>query len=224
MAQQERARVTRATVIEGAARTFERLGYGNASLTDIAETAAVTKGALYFHFKSKEELAKAVIDEQHARVRETSEAILGGGHSPLTSMMLLCRHFAEQLLVDPIIRAGIRLTLEASAFEGSVKEPYEDWVSTMQLLTTQGQSQGEINQAIDAEVIARYVVASFTGVQLVSDVLTARVDLVQRVEDMWTILLPVLGTSGDSPKYPSEILHGRKGQGHLPGPRSFVEQ
>ena len=70
VAQQERARVTRATVIEGAARTFERLGYGNASLTDIAETAAVTKGALYFHFKSKEELAKAVIDEQHARVRE----------------------------------------------------------------------------------------------------------------------------------------------------------
>ena len=127
---------------------------------------------------------------------------MGGGHSPLTSMILLCRHFAEQLLVDPIIRAGIRLTLEASAFEGSVKEPYEDWVSTMQLLTTQGQSQGEINQAIDAEVIARYVVASFTGVQLVSDVLTARVDLVQRVEDMWTILLPVLGTSGDTSKSP----------------------
>lgn len=202
--------MTRATVIEGAARTFERLGYGNASLADIAETSAVTKGALYFHFKSKEELAKAVIDEQHIRVRATSEAILSGGHSPLTSMILLCRHFAEQLLVDPIVRAGIRLTLEASAFEGSVKEPYEDWVSTMRLLASQGQDRNEINPSIEAEVIARYVVASFTGVQLVSDVLTGRIDLLQRVDDMWTILLPALGVADNAVRSLPEILQSGK--------------
>jgi len=206
VAQQERARATRATVIEGAARTFETVGYGNASLADIAEAASVTKGALYFHFKSKEDLAKAVIAEQHSRVRATSEPILGGGHTPLTTMVLLCRHFAEQLIADSVIRAGIRLTLEASAFGGSVKDPYEDWVSTMQQLASQGQYQGEINPDVEAEVLARFVVAAFTGVQLVSDVLTARTDLLKRVDDMWMILLPVLASASETRTSLAEII------------------
>jgi len=206
VAQQERARATRATVIEGAARTFETVGYGNASLADIAEAASVTKGALYFHFKSKEDLAKAVIAEQHSRVRSTSEPILAGGYTPLTTMVLLCRHFAGQLTADPVVRAGIRLTLEASAFGGSVKDPYEDWVSTMEQLTAQGQDQDEINPDIEAEVLARFVVAAFTGVQLVSDVLTARTDLLKRVDDMWMILLPVLSSSQDTRDSISEMM------------------
>lgn len=206
MVQQDRARATRASVIEGAANVFETVGYGNASLTDIAETAKVTKGALYFHFKSKEELAKAVIAEQHCRVRATSEAILAAGHPSLVAMVLLCRHFAEQLLVDPIVRAGIRLTLEASTFEASVKEPYEDWIATMAQLTSAGQEHGDIRANVDAAVFARYVVASFTGVQMVSEVLTGRSDLMDRVDDMWTTLLPVLSPEGADPLTLSQVL------------------
>lgn len=66
MVRQERAEATRDSVLRGAAGVFLRLGYANASLSEIIAESQVTKGALYFHFGSKEELARAVIDEGSA--------------------------------------------------------------------------------------------------------------------------------------------------------------
>jgi transcription-repair coupling factor (superfamily II helicase) len=53
MARQARAEITRDSVLAGAADVFLRLGYANASLSEIIAQSNVTKGALYFHFGSK---------------------------------------------------------------------------------------------------------------------------------------------------------------------------
>lgn len=58
MAQQERAVRTRRAVLEAAATVFADHGYTAATVADILKTAGVTKGALYFHFDSKEALAR----------------------------------------------------------------------------------------------------------------------------------------------------------------------
>ncbi|WP_427135159.1 ScbR family autoregulator-binding transcription factor [Pseudarthrobacter sp. S9] len=190
MVLQDRAKATRRAIIAGAAAVFEEQGYGNASLTQIAEGARVTKGALYFHFRSKEELAKAVIEEQHRIVLQDGDRIMSQDRSALARMILMCRAFGLQLVQEPTVRAGIRLTFEATAFGGPVRKPYEDWIATMEQLVRQGQHEAQIRASVDPEALARYVVASFTGVQMVSEVLTGRVDVMQRIEDMWTILLP----------------------------------
>jgi AcrR family transcriptional regulator len=189
---QERARATKTAIVEGAAAVFEEIGYGNASLSSVAERAGVTKGALYFHFKSKEDLALAVIQAQHALATQEGERIARLGRSALSTMIMTCASFGRLLVQEPIVRAGIRLTLEASAFGHSVTEPYEDWIRTMELLTRQGQSEGEIDEALDATAFARYLVASYTGVQMVSGVLTHRADVLERIADMWSILLPAM--------------------------------
>ena len=49
MVQQARAQATRDAIVLGAAKVFERNGYGLASISDIAAASSVTKGALYFH-------------------------------------------------------------------------------------------------------------------------------------------------------------------------------
>ncbi|MGO4653093.1 ScbR family autoregulator-binding transcription factor [Arthrobacter sp. 2RAF22] len=189
MVLQDRARATRQSIIAGAAAVFEERGYGNASLTQVSEAAGVTKGALYFHFKSKEDLAREVIDEQHRMARAESEKILAEDRPALATMILMCRMFGLQLLNEPVVKAGIRLTLEASAFDRPVHRPYEDWIAVMEQLTEQGKSEGQIGPAVDPAALARYIVASFTGVQMVSDVLTGRHDVMRRIEDMWEILL-----------------------------------
>jgi AcrR family transcriptional regulator len=192
MTLQERARVTRASIVDGAAAVFEEVGYGSASLSTVAERAGVTKGALYFHFKSKEDLALAVIEAQHALVTEDAKRTAALGHGAMSTIMMMCGSFGRQLVRETVVRAGIRLTLEASAFGQSVTEPYRDWIRTMEGLTLQGQAEGEINNAVDAAAFARYLVASFTGVQMVSAILTQRADVLERIEEMWSILLPAL--------------------------------
>jgi AcrR family transcriptional regulator len=190
MVLQDRAKATREAIIAGAASVFEEHGYGGASLTQVSEAARVTKGALYFHFQSKEELAKAVIEEQHRIVLAESEAILADRRPALTTMILLCRMFGLHLVHEPVVRAGIRLTLEATAFGQPVRGPYEDWIRAMEQLVDQGRKEGQIRSSASPAALARFVVASFTGVQMVSGILTGRADVMQRIEEMWSILLP----------------------------------
>lgn len=67
MVQQERAFRTRHVVLEAAAQVFAEHGYATARIADILKIAGVTKGALYFHFDSKETLAKGVLELQTDR-------------------------------------------------------------------------------------------------------------------------------------------------------------
>lgn len=190
MVLQDRARATREAIIAGAAEVFEEHGYGTASITLVAEAAQVTKGALYFHFKSKDDLARAVVEEQHAIDLTAGERILAENMPALNTMIGLCGTFGELLAANQIMRAGIRLTLEASAFGQEVQRPYEDWIAITTRLAEQGIREEQIDPSEDPPVLARYIVASFTGVQLVSNVLTGRKDVMERILQMWEILLP----------------------------------
>ncbi|MCT9867795.1 ScbR family autoregulator-binding transcription factor [Paenarthrobacter aurescens] len=194
---QQRAKDTRLAVIEGAARVFAEIGYGNASLADITKRAGVTKGALYFHFTSKRELALAVIDEQHAMVLAAGSEIVAASAPALEKLIRLCRMFGQQLLDEPIVQGGIRLTFEASAFQADVSGPYEDWINTAEQLLAQATTDGTVRTDLDPAAFARYLIASFTGVQMVSDVLTAREDVLLRIDQMWEFMLPAL-TAGTS--------------------------
>lgn len=189
---QQRAIETRSSVIEGASKVFERAGYGNASLSEISTQSEVTKGALYFHFKSKEEIALAVIEAQHARSREAGDKVTSRGDKALPTILECCRVFGQQLLDDVVVRAGIRLTFEASVFDADVTGPYQDWVETMTQMTAQGQREGDIKAEVDPADFARYLVASFTGVQMVSNVLTGRQDVMERIRQMWDFMLPAV--------------------------------
>jgi AcrR family transcriptional regulator len=70
---QERTVVTRDLLLRAAEQVFARVGYEKAQVEEIAETAGFSKGALYAHFKSKEELflalAKAKTAGYQAKLR-----------------------------------------------------------------------------------------------------------------------------------------------------------
>ncbi|HLX38890.1 MAG TPA: TetR family transcriptional regulator [Ktedonobacteraceae bacterium] len=53
---------TQQTIIEAAVRVFARSGVSAATLDDIASEAEVTKGALCWHFHSKDELLTAIVE------------------------------------------------------------------------------------------------------------------------------------------------------------------
>ena len=57
-----RGRKTREDVIHAGARLFSLHGYFHTSTSDLLEAVTISKGAFYHHFKSKEELALAVVE------------------------------------------------------------------------------------------------------------------------------------------------------------------
>jgi AcrR family transcriptional regulator len=73
----ERAVATRAALVEVARRLFATQGYHCASTPDVVSAAGVTRGALYHHFKQKEDLFEAVVRETaHQLEQEATAAVL----------------------------------------------------------------------------------------------------------------------------------------------------
>ena len=56
MTRQDAKALTRGRLLAEAQRLFRERGYGATSLEQVAEAAQVTKGAIYGHFSSKEDL------------------------------------------------------------------------------------------------------------------------------------------------------------------------
>src|SRR5262249_6164522 len=55
---------TRASIRQTAAEVFAERGYADTTFSELIARSGLTKGAFYFHFSSKEQLAFAVLEEK----------------------------------------------------------------------------------------------------------------------------------------------------------------
>lgn len=71
---QSPAHETRDRIIASAAHVFARKGFQKASLDEVAADAGLTKGAIYWHFRNKNDLLFALLD---CRLRQDTAPIVG---------------------------------------------------------------------------------------------------------------------------------------------------
>src|SRR3954467_6161811 len=109
---QQRAVLTRGRVLLAAAEVFARTGFLAASMNEIVETAGVTKGAVYFHFPSKEALAVAIGEEPVAEGAAVVGALIANTPGPLTGVVALTYEVGSRFRDDVLTTAGIRLSFE----------------------------------------------------------------------------------------------------------------
>ncbi|MFB7468880.1 ScbR family autoregulator-binding transcription factor [Streptomyces sp. NPDC056224] len=194
---QERAEITRQAILNGAAIAFDHSGFDGTSLSDVVKHAGVTKGALYFHFPSKEALARTLMDEQF-QVAEGVPAIENPG---LQTVIDLTHQMAFGLRTDVRIRAGIRLVIEFGSFTNPDPAPYNTWIDTCHGCLTPAQERGDVLPSLDVYDLSTFLVGSFTGIQVTSHVRTGREDLHTRVIDLWNLLLPGIVPAHRIPRF-----------------------
>ena len=219
MIKQERAERTREAIIRAAAAVFERDGFTTAPLGDITRTATVTKGALYFHFASKRELALAVVDEAadtvhwllaDARRRQDAEL-------PLQILIDLSHALVGRLAGDQVLRAGLRLGTDADLYPERVGLSL-DWAGvvddvmrgpgaahvaspssdsgTLPAQRTQSDASGPTRPNLGKDALA-YVL---TGLELL---FRRSPQLIEQdtLTSVWRLLLPGLTETGEADRY-----------------------
>ncbi|MFD4021875.1 ScbR family autoregulator-binding transcription factor [Streptomyces sp. SH5] len=185
-ARQERAEVTREAILEGAAAAFDAAGFGSTSLSDISQRAGVTKGALYFHFPSKEALAHTLMTDQF----DITSLLVDSERPGVQTVIDLTHNMAAGLRSSVRIRAGIRLVIELGSFTDPDPTLYNNWIESVRDSLAPAQGRGDVKPEVNVTDAAIYIVGAFAGVQITSQVRAGREDLHQRVTDMWTWLLP----------------------------------
>jgi AcrR family transcriptional regulator len=77
----DKAVETRQRILDAAVRVFAAKGYHEARVDDIVDASGTSKGAVYFHFPSKQEIFLALIDKFAGLLeRNLSEAIAAEEH------------------------------------------------------------------------------------------------------------------------------------------------
>ncbi|MGW0877709.1 ScbR family autoregulator-binding transcription factor [Streptomyces sp. NPDC002740] len=184
MVKQDRAIRTRQTILTAAAKVFEERGYQAATISEILITAGVTKGALYFHFPSKEDLAEGVIHEQD---HDLPIPLRACKVQQLVDTVVL---HAYRLRTDPLVRAGVRLALDQQAQGLDRSGPFLRWSDVGIALLQQAQAQGELMPHIVPAETADVLVGAFAGVQAMSQAMSNYQDLPHRVTALLRHVLP----------------------------------
>jgi AcrR family transcriptional regulator len=159
--QAERSARTRSALLESAARSLSRHGYGNLVLEQVARSAGYTRGALYHQFKDKEELALAVI----GWVDETWQHEVGASvdlSDPAAALIALARGHAVFCRRD-VARVAVALRLEFSGQDHPVGREVERVSETLVRRCTRLVNAGRRAGSIPAGPPARQVALAYVG-------------------------------------------------------------
>lgn len=116
-----RAEATRRALIASARTLFGSQGFANASVDEVVRHAGVTKGALYHHFRDKDDLFRAVVEEVKLEVTTAAaESYFGAadGADPSQTVLLTCLAVIDAHLDPAVQRITVhdaRAVLDASA-------------------------------------------------------------------------------------------------------------
>ncbi|MEV0174758.1 ScbR family autoregulator-binding transcription factor [Streptomyces sp. NPDC050803] len=189
MPRQLRAEQTRATIITAAADLFDRHGYESTSLSDIVEHAQVTKGALYFHFAAKDDLAQAIMELQSRASRQVAGEMDARGYSSLEALMRTTFGVARLSVEGPIPRAGLRLAIGGVPVKSPLQHPFTEWLELASRKFLGAAKESDVHPDVDIDAAAHSFVCFFVGTRVVGRSLEPVARQPRRVAEMWHILI-----------------------------------
>lgn len=168
---------TRRAIIAAAGGVFARNGYAGTRMEQIFAATGLTKGAVYFHFASKEELARAVVEDYKERWLEQARAEIGAHEGALEQFRglaaLLIRLSAADESNWSVVRLAEQLSAQGESDSSSASGPMAHWVALMSEVIDRGQRQGVFASTPPAVDLAVVAVAAFDGLKTTSDALGA---------------------------------------------------
>ncbi|MCL2534847.1 MAG: TetR/AcrR family transcriptional regulator [Nocardiaceae bacterium] len=188
--QQERARRTRAAIVEAAAVEFGKRGYAAASVNAILEGSHATKGAMYFHFESKEELGRAVLAAALEKFKEVTDRWMARTDlDPFQILHGLIDDVARMFLSDAIVQAEFRLIIEPEFYSDVQNGGARIWGNSARELIQRASRQGLVREGVDTEKFTRVLAASLAGQRYMADLTAQQVDLRERFEESLEVVL-----------------------------------
>jgi TetR/AcrR family acrAB operon transcriptional repressor len=137
---------TRQSLIDGALRCFDRQGIAGSTLDDIARSASVTKGALYWHFSGKGEILRAIRDSVTLPIFDRMDVTLlhEGCEDPLERIEGFLAALLHSMEKDRAVRSALSVMHFKCEYAGEL-EPQLDAarVNTRRLVDGFAKAYGE---------------------------------------------------------------------------------
>ncbi|HUH48034.1 MAG TPA: TetR/AcrR family transcriptional regulator [Arenibacter sp.] len=152
---------------------FYQRGYYNTSIDDILKELSLSKGAFYYHFRSKEDYFISIVQNLLFR-RIYSQLIepIEGKKDPLNNI-INCLDNSLETAEHNFLDYGCVLGNFISEFNGKnpeimvyLQDILKVWEVNLVTALQKGKTDGFVNRHIDCESVANYLIASYLGIRI----------------------------------------------------------
>lgn len=159
---------TRERLLQAAFREVRRSGFQSAGIDTILAATNVTKGALYYHFESKEALGYAIVDEIVAKlVRDRWLHPLLRDGRPIDILIGIVRRIPARpedvRFSCPLLNLAQEMSPLDEQFRRRLERLFLAWQEGVAALLRRGQSQGTVRRALNPDETASFLVAMVEG-------------------------------------------------------------
>jgi TetR/AcrR family transcriptional regulator, transcriptional repressor for nem operon len=165
----KRSETTREQILRAASHQFAQRPYYAVGLDDILADAQLTKGAMYFHFRSKHALALAIVDEQILRSANAVQDLLARKLSGLETLIDVSYLVAIDDITQDVTRAAFNLLESVGRTEKLQARLLHGWIELIGEIAERGIREGDIVQQGDPEDIGRLLVSIYMGLRQASN-------------------------------------------------------
>lgn len=168
----KKSEATRLTILEKAYELIYRNGYQTTSIDDILATTKVTKGAFYYHFKNKDEMGIAIINEilrpkflswvtrTFDLESDTLEALY-----IMVTMLLSDNDFLTAEQGCPLSNFIQEMTPQNTAFAKVLGELTVEWENLIISHIETGKKAGFIHADVQPKSVALFIISSYWGIR-----------------------------------------------------------
>ncbi|MGG1629558.1 TetR/AcrR family transcriptional regulator [Rossellomorea sp. NRS-1567] len=160
---------TRTHIIEKSSVLFNKTGYKMTSISDIMDATGLKKGGIYNHFENKDTLAKESFSHSKNVLKEKYyEAVASKdtAYKQLDAFIsIFCSLYENNIVVGgcPLMNAAIEADDSKVDFEDSIKDGFSGLLNLIQKIIEYGQKQKEIDNDLDNQQVAIFILSSLEG-------------------------------------------------------------
>jgi len=161
----EEAERTRTRILASALSLFVKKGYDHTTFTDIAARLTMTKGAVYWHFESKEALLVALVNEMLEKFHRQMDNLMATTNLTFPAIADMMVQNAVQTAEDPkgaafflLLQTQIKWGAESmdkareELIAGSANGPYHAFIRAVRNDIAEGRVRNDVNPVAIASV------------------------------------------------------------------------
>lgn len=199
---------TRERILAEATKVFNRQGIAATSINDLLKATGTTKGNLYFHFASKEEIGLEVLKRARTNFRTFLDNALQGDTPAAQLEQFFCQVLEKnrcRAFVGGCLFGNTALESSDTAphFASLVSEVFAEWVGKLRETLSAAQNTGQVRQDLPAAHLAGLIVATIEG-GIMQARLTKKEESFARTLDTLRVLLELKSAR------PTEFINGGK--------------
>ena len=156
-------------------KLFSLKGFLSTSIHDIMREAKTSKGGLYNHFKSKDEIFSAVLSEARKVWRERNLAGLEQIENPVEKVKKLLENYRDRYLKDTetfpggciFVTLSVELDDQRPDFSREVNEGFVRLKAMIRRFLDQGKENGELRGEVNTEAVTEMIFSGMLGASVI---------------------------------------------------------